>query len=98
MIDIFRYLAYNVLPHLATLFITLTYLPQIYKTYKTKSVEDISMGFWTLLNLFLICMWTNSIFSWIDSGNFGYFLTETINFGLALVVFSQMIIYKKKKD
>jgi uncharacterized protein with PQ loop repeat len=96
MIDLLRHLAYNVLPHFATVFITVTYLPQIYKTWKKKSVEDMSIWFWILLNLFLICMWTNSVFAWIDSGNFGYFMTESVNFGLALVVFAQMIIYRKK--
>jgi uncharacterized protein with PQ loop repeat len=96
MIEFIRTLAYTVLPTLATIFITITYLPQIYKTHKTKKVDDLALGFWVLLNLFLVCMWTNSLFAWIDSGNLGYFITETINWALAIVVLVQILIYRKK--
>lgn len=97
MIDTLRYFAYNIGPHLATIFITLTYIPQIIKTYKTKNVDGISLWFWILLNLFLVCMWLNSLFSWRDHGNFGFFLTESINFILAIVIFSQIIYYRRLK-
>lgn len=98
MLEILRYIAYNVAPTLATIFITVTYLPQIYKTYKTKSVKDLSLAFWIILNMFLLCMWLNSLFSLIDSGNIGYFVTETINWGLAAVVLGQILVYRKKGD
>lgn len=95
--ELLRYFAYSIGPTLSTVFITLTYLPQIIKIHKTKSVEDISVMFWILLNMFLICMWTNSLFSWIDSGNFGYFMAESINFAFAIIVIIQILVYRKKK-
>jgi uncharacterized protein with PQ loop repeat len=94
--EMLRLFAYNIAPTLATILISITYIPQIVKTYKTKSVEDLSFWFWVILNMFLFCMWTNSLFSLIDSGNVGYFITETINWALAIVVFMQILKYRKK--
>jgi uncharacterized protein with PQ loop repeat len=96
--EMLRFFAYNIAPTLATILISITYIPQIIKTYKTKSVEDLSLLFWVILNMFLLCMWTNSLFSLIDSKNIGYFITETINWGLALVVLIQILKYRKKKS
>lgn len=95
MIEALRFFAYNIGPTLATILISITYIPQIIKTYKTKSVKDLSIWFWIILNMFLFCMWTNSLFSLIDSKNIGYFITETINWTLAIVVFVQILIYRK---
>jgi uncharacterized protein with PQ loop repeat len=97
MIDILRYFAYHIGPPLATILITVTYVPQIIKTFKTKSVEDMSLLFWILLNSFLFCIWINSLFAWIDSGNFGLFMMESINFLLAIIVIIQVLVYRKKK-
>jgi len=95
--EFLRDIAYVYAPFMASVFVTLTYIPQIVKTHKKKSVEDMSILFWILLNFFLVCMWFNSLFSMIDHNNVGYFITESINFGLALVVFFQIIYYKKRK-
>lgn len=98
IIELYRNFSYTIAPTLATGFITLTYLPQIYKTHQTKKVEDLALWFWILLNLFLVCMWSNSLFSWLDAGNVGYFITETINWLLAIVVLVQILVFRKKNN
>lgn len=83
-------------PSLATILISIAYLPQIIKTYKTKSVDDLSLGFWVLIVGFLICMVSNATFLLITAAGLGYFLTELANFLLAAVVLGQIIYYKRK--
>lgn len=96
MIELFKTLAFSIFPSLATVFITIAYLPQVYKTFKTKSVGDLSLGFWVLINLFLVCMWTNSLASLIYDGRVGYFLTESVNWLFAIIVLVQILVYRKK--
>lgn len=97
IVEMLRWLAYNILPTIATIAISVTYVPQIIKTHRTKSVNDMSVMFWILLNVFLLCMWTNSLFAFIDSNNVGYFVTQSINWLLAIIQTTQLFMYKKKK-
>lgn len=95
--ELFKIWATMIAPVLATVLISLTYLPQIIKTYRTKSVKDMSVAFWVLLIGFLICMMSNATYLLITTPNgLGYFLTELANFVLAVVVFGQIIYYTKK--
>jgi uncharacterized protein with PQ loop repeat len=97
MIELLILWATVIAPFLASILITLTYLPQIVKTYKTKKVEDLSVWFWVLLIGFLICMLSNATFLLITAGATGYFITELINFALAAVVLGQILYYRRKK-
>lgn len=95
--ELFKIWATMIAPVLATILISLTYLPQIIKTYRTKSVKDMSVAFWVLLIGFLICMMSNATYLLITTPNgLGYFLTELANFALAVVVLGQIIYYTKK--
>jgi uncharacterized protein with PQ loop repeat len=85
----------NLLPTIATVFLTLCYLPQIFRTYKTKDVQSMSLSFWILLNLALTCLLINAIVIFIKFGTWGYALTETLNEGLAFVMLIMVIKYKK---
>lgn len=92
--EILRWLAYNVLPVVASIAISVTYIPQIIKTYKVKSVGDISIMFWVLLNVFLGSMFVISLVTFIDTGEWGMLLTQSSNWILALIQFGQIIYYK----
>lgn len=96
MFELFTIWAANIAPTLATIFISIAYLPQIIKTQKTKSVEDLSLGFWILINAFLICMLSNATYLLITADGLGYFLTELVNFIFAAIVLIQILVFRKK--
>lgn len=85
------------LPLLATTFLTICYLPQIIHLHITKNAESMSMSFWILLNLALVCLWINALVIYLQFGTYGYLVTETLNEGLAFVVLLQVLKYKKKQ-
>lgn len=86
----------DLIPILSTVFLSLCYIPQIIKIYKTKNVESQSLLFWVLLSIALGLLWTNAFMIFNKFGTYGYLITETFNLGLALVVLAQVIKYKKK--
>lgn len=92
--DILRFLVKSILPMIATTAISVTYVPQIFKTYKVKKVDEISIMFWVLLNIFLASMWLISLVALIDDGNKGMFLTQSSNWFLALIQSGQIVYYK----
>lgn len=84
------------LPIAATVFLTVCYLPQIIKTYRTKDVSGISLPFWVFLNVALSLMLVNSIVIFIEFGTWGYMVTEILNEGLAFVMLVMVLRYKKR--
>jgi MtN3 and saliva related transmembrane protein len=95
--EILKFIATVICPTLSSILITIAYLPQIIKTLKTKSVRDLSLGFWILISSFLVCMVTNATYLYLTTPNsLGYLITEAINLLLALVVLFQIIYYSKR--
>lgn len=92
----FKTFAFVVAPFVASCVIVPAYLPQAIKTQRLKDVSGISIWFWILINVFLFCMWTNSLASWIYDGRLGYFITETLNWAFAIWVLGQCIVFGKK--
>jgi len=88
----------ELLPLIATVFLTVCYIPQILRNYRTKDVSSLSLWFWVLLSVALGLLWTNAFMIFNAFGTFGYLVTETINLGLALVVLIQVVIYRKDKQ
>lgn len=86
----------ELLPIIATVFLSICYIPQIVKNYKTKDVSSISLWFWMLLNIALTLMFTNAFMIYNKFGTYGYLITETFNLGLAMIVLVQVFIYRKK--
>lgn len=86
----------NLLPTIATVFLTVAYLPQIIHTFKSKKVEGISLNFWIILNIALTLMLVNATVIMVKFGTWGYFLTECINEGLAFVMLVMVLKYKEK--
>lgn len=84
------------LPMLATVFLTLCYVPQLIKTFKTKDVSSMSLPFWIMLNLALTCLFINATVIFIQFGTWGYMVTEFLNEGLALAMLVLVLRYRKK--
>lgn len=96
MLELLKVWATTIAPTLATILISIAYLPQIIKTFKTKKVDDLSLGFWVLIVSFLVCMLSNATYLLLTANGVGYFLTELANFTLAVVVLVQILYYKRK--
>jgi uncharacterized protein with PQ loop repeat len=97
MMNFITYFATVVAPTLSSILITIAYLPQVVKTQKTKSVEDLSLGFWILISAFLVCMVLNATYLLATAHAVGYFVTEMINFIFALTVLTQILVFRKRK-
>jgi uncharacterized protein with PQ loop repeat len=85
----------NILPMFGTAFLIIFYIIQIGKTVKVKSTKGVSMLGWSMLNLALLCMFTNALVIFIQFGTYGFLITETANVGLALVELALIIKYRK---
>lgn len=86
----------NTLPLIATVFMTLCYIPQIVQTFKTKDVTGISLSFYVLLNISLVLLLVNSYLLFLSNGNFGYVISYIINEALALLMLILVLKYRKK--
>ena len=94
----FIFFSTKIAPVLASCLITVTYLPQIWKSARTKNVDGISLEFWILLNLFLISMVCNAFGLFLLNGfnAIGYLITELINWFFGLWQLILVIMYRKK--
>jgi uncharacterized protein with PQ loop repeat len=94
----FMFFCIKIAPVVASYVITYTYLPQIWRTLKTKNVDGISLQFWFFLTIFLICMVCNAWGLFLVNGAsvLGYLITEIINFVLGFVQFILVIIFGKE--
>lgn len=88
----------NLLPSIAGILLGICYIPQIIKTYKTKNVEGMSVSFWAILNVALLCLVANAFVVYQKTHVWGYLVTECFNEGLALVMLIMVIKYRKKKS
>lgn len=83
------------LPILATVLLTFCYVPQIVRTFQTKDVSGMSLAFWIMLNLSLACLLINATVIFIKFGTWGYMVTEILNLGLAFVMLTLVLKYRK---
>lgn len=87
----------NVLPQIGTLLIGAMYIPQIIKIHKTKNVSSMALSFWVMLVLALAVLTVNATVIFILFGTFGFLITEIINLSLAVVVLTQILMYRKRE-
>lgn len=87
----------NHIATVATFFLVSAYLPQVIKTYRTKSVDGISLMFWALITIALGLLTVNAAYVFYLYGTYGYLLMETFNFGLAFVMLVMTLKYRKKE-
>lgn len=88
----------NILPQIGTFLIGAMYVPQIFKTHKTKDVTGMSIVFWTMLVIALSVLTVNALTVFITFGTFGFLITEVVNLSLAVVVLIQVLKYRKPKE
>lgn len=86
----------NLLPTIAGVLLGVTYIPQIVKTVKTKDVEGMSLAFWIILVIALLMLAVNALAVFVQTGVWGYLVTETFNSGLAIVMLILVIKYRKR--
>lgn len=86
----------NLLPSLAGIVLAFCYVPQIRTTLKTKNVEGMDLRFWLILDVALSMLFLNAIVVFVQFGTWGYMLTEAFNLGLAVVMTTLVIKYRKK--
>ena len=75
--------------------LAITYIPQIAKRHRTRSIEGVSLLFWIVLSFTLSLALINSLVVFTSTGVWGYMFIEIINVSLALVVLCQVIAIKK---
>lgn len=87
----------NSLATVAGIVLAFCYIPQIKKTLKEKDVTGIALSFWVVLCIALFLLTVNAFTVFVITGVWGYLVTEIFNFGLALVMLSLVVKYRKKK-
>ena len=82
---------------LASAVLAISYLPQIWNLYKTKSTEGISLSFWYILDLSLLMLFILAVDSYMKTGEMGLIIAQGLNLVLAAIVTGQVIYYKRKE-
>lgn len=86
----------NYLATVAGVVLAFCYIPQIRTTIRTKNVEGINLSFWLILDVALTLLFINSIVVFVKYGTWGYMVTEIFNLGLALIMTTLVLKYRKK--
>jgi uncharacterized protein with PQ loop repeat len=87
----------NLLPSIAGILLGICYVPQIVTTIKTKDVSGMNLWFWIILVIALLMLTTNAFVIFLSTSVWGYFLTECFNSGLAIVMLTLVIKYRKRQ-
>lgn len=87
----------NGIASVATVFLTVAYIPQIIQTFRTKNVDGISLQFWILLNIALTLLLINAAVVFATTGVWGYLVTEILNESLAFVMLVMVMKYRRKE-
>lgn len=93
-----EYFLLNILPLLSGLLLTISYVPQIITTVRTKNVEGIDRNFWLLISAALFGLTVSTGAVWYYKGTYGNFITEAVNVSLALTMLFLVMKYRKKND
>lgn len=91
-----QWLLNNALPLIATILLAYSYIPQLIKTYRTKSVDDVSPAFWWSISAALTLMTINAAYVYYLTGGYGYLITEIINLSLAVAMLTLVLRYKPR--
>lgn len=79
---------------LATILVTVGYIPQIIKGYKTKTLEDLSMGLLTIIGLGVL-LW---VFYGILNKDTIFLIANTIILSFLLTLIIMKIYYDRAKS
>lgn len=86
----------NILPLISGAILTVSYVPQIVTTLKTKNVEGIDRRFWALISTALFGLTVSTGAVWYYKGTYGNFITEAVNVSLAVTMLVLVLKYRKK--
>ena len=79
------------------IFMVITYIPQITLLLRTKSAENQSITFWTLLIVSLSSFTYNAILLFIFKGVTSVLVTQALNLILAVTILTLLIKYSMKR-
>lgn len=79
-----------------TIVLVVSYLPQIRGLYKGKDATGMSISFWVILILSLVCFFLNGLAVFIKYGDYGSLLSQSANILFATIVLCQVLYYNKK--
>lgn len=88
----------SIMPVMAATTITISYLPQMWMTFKTKNVESQHIGFWLLLTFSLSCLVSREVgvLMYTDGISPLGFVTQSINLVFSAIMLVMVLKYKKK--
>ena len=89
------YILINIVPMFAIPLLTLGYIPQLIKTFRTKDVGGVSKAFWVMLSGALFCVLVAQVTSFVVYGTWGLMLKEIINFIPAFTMMIMVFMYSK---
>lgn len=87
---------FNLLQLIGGIILSVGYLPQIYKTYKTKSVEDLSTAYYFNIFLGVGLMEAYAIFSAIHGVAYMFLVTNTIAWACCTSMLVLTVKYRKR--
>lgn len=87
----------NILPILSGIVLTISYIPQIATTLKTKNVDGIDRKFWLLITIALTGLAISTGAVWVYKGSYGNFVTELANVLLAGTMLVLVFKYRRRK-
>ena len=82
-----------ILSTIGSLFLVISYIPQIITLYKVKDSKSQSISFWIILLISLSSLTINMI---INSNPLSVLIPQFLNIIFALVVLIQVIYYRKR--
>lgn len=88
----------NIIPSVAGIVLVIAYLPQLVQTLKTKDVSALNTKFCILLSIAVGLLFVNSIYVFVNYGDWGYMLTEAANFGLAVTMLILVLKFRRNPD
>ena len=86
----------NYLPIISGIILTVSYIPQILTTFRTKDVSGIDKRFWLLITIALGGLAVSTGAVWYYTGTYGNFVTEFVNVSLAFTML--ILVYKYRNS
>lgn len=90
----------TVAPMIAMVAITLSYLPQLKMTYKTKDVSGQAVGFWMLLTVALVGTTAQQLGTVLFEGvrNYSGLITQSVNLLFSSIMLFMVTKYRNKGE
>jgi len=87
---------FDMIQLLGGLILSLGYIPQIFKIFKTKSVDDFSFNTLKLVAFGIFCMELYAIYN--IKVAFMFFITNTLALAIQIIMVMLYMIYRKKEN